>query len=165
MSIRKVVVGDVLEDIRRGDHIVFGINAEGYHPDDHDIYGLVREIREDYVPDLKGLGKNEIGTVITYESDDYNCFFHAIVTHSIATGWATDSDDVPHAYEAMQAALDQINEKYGDSIPLAAKTAFLGRGQQRKLGSTAGNVIHSLQSMANTELPLDLYVPDGWVIW
>lgn len=165
MSIRKVVVQGILDDIRRGDHIIFGLNTEGHHPSGNEHYGLVQEIYEDYVTDFKEVGKHPIGTVITHESEDYNCWFHGIVTHGIVKGWPTDDDDSPHTYEAIQTALDSINAKYEDSIPLAAKSVWLGRGSQRKLGAVQGNIVHSLQSMANSDLPIDLYVPDGWVPW
>lgn len=161
MTIRKVLPEDLLQDIRRGDHIIFGINSEGVHPDGSEHYGLVQQIYHDFCHEYKEVGKNDIGTVISHEVAEYGCWFHAIVTHSITAGWPTEDDDYPHTFIAIEEALNEINEKWGDEIPLAAKCVWLGRGKQRTLGGAKGNIIKTMRAMANSELPLDLYVPDS----
>lgn len=166
MTIIAWKVEDIFGDIKRKDHFVFSLNADGVHPDTGVGYSLVNQVIEEYVHDFKSVGENDIGKVISHECPEYHCWFHGVVTHSIHAGWQMDEDF--NTYLAMQHALDYIEDKFGPdsghdgAMIRPAKSTALGRGKQRNIGATKGNSLYAIQAMANTNLDLVVYTLDGY---
>lgn len=153
MTIFAVQRADILGDIKRKDHLIFALNAEGYHPYNANVgYNFVGEIGEDYHEKFKTVGENPVGTIITAEYDD--AFLHGIVTHSINPGWE------PENYETITASLDKLWEEHEDEVVRPFKSLWLGRGKMRTHGEIRGNVAYTMMSMANSQADIVVYI-DG----
>lgn len=159
MPIREIITGDIFDDLRRGDHIVFSLNAEGIHPDDNVGYSFVNAVIEDYATDYKSQTKRDIGKIVTVESDEYNCWFHGIVNHSINLGWPESPyPSEINVYRSIQEALTELEQEFSPTLPM--KSLWLGRGKMRGHGEIKGDVVKCIQAMTNSEAELRVYI-DG----
>lgn len=159
MPIREIVSDDILDDIRRGDHIIFSLNTHGLHPDSNVGYSFVNRVIDNYSTEFKSQTEREFGQIVTVESEEYNCFFHGIVNHSIVEGWP--EGEMPwenNSYRAITEALNTLEEQFSPTLPM--KSLWLGRGTMRKIGEVKCNIAKTIQAMANSEADLRIYI-DG----
>lgn len=162
LSIKKIVVDDgagIFDDLRRGDHVVFGLNTFGSHPEGAG-YGVVEYICSNYCHEFKDIGKNDLGTIISHESEG-GVWFHGIVDLKLPEGWVHDEYG-ESSYLAIQQALNMLYDKWDDELTRPMRSLWLGRGKQRKVGDAHGNINWTLQAMANSKLELVVYITDGW---
>ena len=84
-----MIVKTVNDDIFKTDakHIVFAINTEGYND-----AGFAGVVASRYWEELANCGRHEIGTVLSKKVGDKT--FHAIVCHSLESGWGDDQAEV-----------------------------------------------------------------------
>lgn len=160
--IKDIKAEDMLGDIQRGDHFIFGMNNKGIHPED--IYGFTHRVVENYCHNFKDVGEHEVGTIITHEVPELHCTFHGIVTHDVEKGWYHDPEG-PSVYVAIRDALDSLEEKYDDELVRDMKSLWLGRGHQRLIGESKSNTRWTMQAMAQSKLPVVVYVQDGYEEW
>ena len=77
-----MIIKTIDEDIfkTKMNHITFAINKEGINDS-----GFARKVSEDYWPELRYCGQNELGNVISKTINGKT--FHALVCHSLDQGW------------------------------------------------------------------------------
>jgi hypothetical protein len=160
VAVKKIIHGDILHNLREGDHVIFSLNKESNHPHIEVGYGFVNQVIEDHCASFKDLGSVDVGDVITHTSES-GVMFHGIVNHSIEYGWDYECDRFC-SYEAILDGLNQLYEKYDDSLTRSMRSLWLGRGKMRRLGKTHGNIIWNLQAMTNSDADLAVYVIDGY---
>jgi len=98
----------LFEDFKRGDHIITELNMEG--TTDQTFYRTHYWLKE-LVTEWNSPGPGDIGSYSTND-DDSMATFHLIRTHSVEQGWRMDNE--VNVYTLLQAALDEIWEKYED---------------------------------------------------
>lgn len=152
MPIFGAVQQNLFEDLKRKDHVIFNLNAQGYHPSNNVGYSFVNEVAlERGMTKFSTIGENDLGTIVSEFDEDEQVWYHGIVNHSIQEGWGDD------AYEAQEKALQQIMEKYEDSLVRPMKSLWLARGKIAKLGEEKGNIVRSMAAMANSGADLAIY--------
>lgn len=164
MTIKAIKTEDITDGLQRNDHIVFSLNTFGIHPAGAGYGFIQNQLVEDYCAELKDVGQNPIGTIITKEVPEYHLWLHGIVNHYPDKGWPYEDECV---YCATQSALNELQEKWEDEEEFVRpmRSLWLGRGKMRRLGEqtsgTAGNINWMMQAMANSTLGLVVYVLDG----
>ena len=96
----KTVRGDIFNTEAK--HIAFAINTEGVN--DAGFAGIVAR---KYWPELESCGKHELGTVLSKTVGDKT--FHALVCHSLRSGWGDDQTEViRQCFDSIPADGEQV---------------------------------------------------------
>ena len=145
MTVLAIIVDDILGDIKRKDHIIFGVNVEGIMPNTGVGYGFQNRVAEEHSGKFFSLGEKEIGEVVSVFVEEENFWLHGVVNHSVREGWDPDN------YDTVQLALDKLWAEHEDEVVRPMKTMWLGKGKSRQHGETKGSVIKGIQSLVNSK--------------
>lgn len=160
--IKKIVQGDILGDLREGDHVIFSLSTDGQHKEGLG-YGVVERIIQEFCPSYADLGPitiDDIGKVITHKSDE-GVLFHGILNHTVTYGWDYEYERYS-SYDAIYNALQALYDEYDDYLGARSmRSLWLGRGKMRRYGNQ-GNINWNLQAMANSKADLAVFVLDGY---
>lgn len=127
--------GDILESEHK--HIVFAVNIEGFN--DAGFAGLVSKR---YWPALAMTGPAKLGAVMRHESNGK--IFHAIVCHSLKTGWGG-------APQAIEEGINGIAAGPKETIgAVAMGSGMIGRMQ-------GADVEANLQAMEKAKHKVTVY--------
>jgi len=92
MIIEKLQGRDILKSGEK--RIAFAVNTEGINDS-----GFAGMISRKYWPELAYIGKCELGTVLTKDSDDIT--FYALVCNSLRNGWQNQTEVIKKCFDSI----------------------------------------------------------------
>lgn len=164
MSIQKYTIdsSDILDGLKRKDHVLVPMPVGGKIPDGEDGFGLVNRCQR-MVGGESVFGPGDLGETRTAEMDN-GVFLHVVYCYDwIDKGWPAGSRE--NCYKKVLQGLDALYEELESSeneLVRPVRSVFLGAGYigQQDHYTYQWSAKSMLWTLSNTELPLNIYDVD-----